>query len=97
MILVKSRDIQPPSRYNQYELTEPDMRPLIHTDHFRFRNIRIKGELTVPNFKSKRYGRNSIRGASIMTWNFFRKIFPEKDFALLKRRNLKNIITDYYI
>ncbi len=90
-----SRIIRAPACYNQYELT--DMRPQVHTDHYRFRNISVKGQLTVPNFNTKKYGRNSVKGNSIMTWNFFKKIFPDKDFTSLSRGNLKKIISDYFI
>jgi hypothetical protein len=40
-----SRDIRPPKKYNEYELTECDMRPQTHSDHYRFRNLNIQGEL----------------------------------------------------
>ncbi len=71
--LPKSRDIHLPIKYKQYELTEPDMRPQIHADHYRFRNINIQGELIVPKYKSKKYGRNSMKGHSVLCWNFFKK------------------------
>ena len=44
------RNIIPPARYNEYELTEPDMRPQIHSDAYRYRNINLQGELDVPDF-----------------------------------------------
>ncbi len=95
--LAKVRDINPPLRYIQYELTEPDMRPQIHAVHYRFRNLNIQGELTVPKYNSKKYGRNSMNGHSVLRWNFFKKIFPNKDFSSLSRDNLKHIISNYYM
>ncbi len=73
------------------------MRPQAHGGHYRFRNINIEGELTVPNYKSKKYGRNSMKGVSVLRWNFFNKIFPDKDFISIPRSDLKTIISTYFI
>jgi hypothetical protein len=91
------RDVRPPNWYNQYELTEPDMRPQIHADHYRFRNMNIEGELLVPNYKSKKYGRNSLKSSSVLQWNFFKQIFPDKDFVSLSRQKVKHIVSAHFI
>jgi hypothetical protein len=92
-----SRDIRPPKKYNEYELTECDMRPQIHSDHYRFRNVNIQGDLHVPFYKSKKYGRNSLKCASALQWNFLNKIFPDSDFISLSRHSVKNTVSDYFI
>ena len=92
-----SRVVRPPARFNKYELTEPDMHPQMHTDHYRFRNVNIPGELVVPKYKSKKYERNSLKCSSVLSWNFFQKVFPETDFCSLSRENLKHNISDYFL
>ena len=72
------------------------MRPQTHSDAYKYRTINLQGEPEVPDFNSKKYGRNSIRSSSALLWNFFKKIFPEKDFLSLTRDNLKNLIINYY-
>ena len=94
---VNSRKIRPPAKYNEYDLTEPDMQPQKHADHYRFRNMNIQGELNVPKFKSKKYGRNSLKCSSVLSWNFFKRLFPDVDFKSLSRENLKKIISGYFI
>ena len=94
---VHSREIRPPTRLNEYELTETDMRPQTHANHYRFRNIKIQGEIVIPNYKSKKYGRNSLKCSSVLCWNFFQKLFPDKDFTSLSRWNLKQMISNYFI
>ena len=46
----EGRNIIPPPRYNEYELTEPDKRPQTHSDAYSYRNINLQGELDVPDF-----------------------------------------------
>ncbi len=38
-----------------------------------------------------------MKGHSILRWNFFKKIFPNKDLNSLSRDNLKSIICSYFI
>ena len=92
-----AREIRPPARYNEYDLTETDIRPQIHADHYKFRNVNIKGTLMVPNYNTKRYGRSSLKRSSVLSWNFFIKIFPDTDFTSLPREKLKKIITNHFI
>ena len=72
------------------------MRPQTHSHAYRYRNINLQGELDVPDFNSKKYGRNSLKSSSALLWNFFKKIFPETDFLSLMRDNLKKLIINYY-
>ena len=64
------------------------MRPQTHSDAYRYRNINLQGELDVPDFNSKKYGRNSLRSSSAL--------LPETDFLSITRDNLKNLIINYY-
>ena len=91
------RPTKVPVRLNEYELTEPDMQPQIHTDLYKYRNTTIPGQLIIPQYHSVKYGRNSLKHASILLWNNFKKLFPNTDFVSLPRVCLKNMIVKYFI
>ena len=56
-----------------------------------------QGQLFVPDTDSVRFGRNSIRLKTILSWNHFTQKFPESDFLLLPRSKFKNIIVKYFL
>ena len=54
------RVIKPPSRFYEYDLTDADIIP--HLQHeYRFRNVIIEGQLSVPSYNSAKHGRNSLK------------------------------------
>ena len=66
------RVIKPPTRFNEYDLTDTDIIP--HQQHeFRFLNVIIEGQLSIPSYNSTKYGRNSIKMSSILCWNNLKK------------------------
>ena len=90
------RVIKPPSRFNEYDLTDSDIIP--HIQHeYRFRNVIMDGQLTVPSYKSAKYGRNSIKISSILCWNNIKKSFPNTDFLSLSREGFKKLVCKFYI
>ena len=91
------RVTQVPVRLQEYELTEADMQPQNHNDTYRFRNENILGQLHVPEYKSIKYGRNSLKLASILLWNNFKKRYPNTDFLSLSRGGFKNLIIKFYM
>ena len=54
------------------------MRPQTHSDAYRYRNINLQGEIDVPDFNFKKYGRNSLKSSSALLWNFFNNISSGK-------------------
>ena len=88
------RVIKPPSRFDEYDLTDADLIP--HIQHeYRFRNVIIEGQLSVPSYNSAKYGRNSIKISSILCWNI-KKSFPSTDFLSLSRELFKNLVCKFY-
>ena len=86
-----------PARFQEYELTEADMQPQNHNNIYRFRNETILGQLDVPEYISVKYGRNSLKLASILLWNNFKKQYPNIDFLSLSRGGFKNRIVKFYM
>ena len=89
------RVIRPPSRFNEYDFTDADTRPHLQNE-YRFRNLIIEGQLSVPSYKSTKYGRNSLKISSILYWNNLKKSFPNTDFLSLSRAGLKNLVCGFY-
>ena len=89
------RVIRPPSRFNEYDLTDADTRPHLQNE-YRFRNLIIEGQLSVPSYKSTKYGRNSLKISSILYWNNLNKYFPNTDFLSLSRAGLKKLVCGFY-
>ena len=56
-----------------------------------------KGKLFKPNVDSTKYGRHSIKQSSINTWNHVIDQFPNTDFKIIKRNDLKRLITDRFL
>ena len=56
-----------------------------------------QGQLFVPDTDSVRYGRNSIKLKTILSWNHFAQKFPEEDFVLMSRSKFKNIIVNHFL
>ena len=55
------------------------------------------GNLFIPDSDSVRYGRNSIKISSILSWNNFIKNFPGVDFIQLSRVKIKSFIVNYFL
>ena len=89
------REIIPPSRFNEYDLSDADIRPHLQ-DEYRFRNIIIEGQLSVPSYNSTKYGRNSLKISSTLCWNNLKKTFPNTDFLSISREGLKNLVCKLY-
>ena len=88
---------QVPARFPEYELTEADMQPQNHNDTYRFRNENILGQLHVPEYNYVKYGRNSLKHASILLWNNIKKQYPYTDVLSLSSGSFKNLIVKFYI
>ena len=73
------------------------MQPQNHNDIYRFRNENISGELDVPEYNSVKYGRNSLKLASILLWNNLKKWYPNTDFPSLSIGGFKNLIVKFYM
>ena len=74
------------------------MQPQTHNDTYRFRNENILlGQLHVPEYNSVKYGRNSLKLASILLWNNFKKRYSNTDFLSLSRGGFKNLIVKLYM
>ena len=73
------------------------MQPQSHNNIYRFRNENILGQLHVPEYNSVKYGRNSLKIASILLWNNFKKQYPNTDFLSLTRGGFKNLIVKFYM
>ena len=68
-----------------------------HQEIYRYRNINVPGQLQKPNYNTIKYGRNSLKVTSILTYNHTKKEFPETDFISLRRIEFKNLITRHYL
>ena len=55
------------------------------------------GSLFLPDCDSVRYGRNSIKISSILSWNNFTKKFPEIDFLNFPRKTFKKLIVNHFL
>jgi exonuclease III len=95
--LEDSRQTKIPTKYREYELTEPDMQPQSHNNIYKFRNENIYGQLDEPEYNSIKYGRNSLKLTSILLWNNFKKHFPNTDFLSLSRADFRNLISKFYM
>ena len=71
------------------------MQPQKHND--RFRNENILGQLHVTEHNSVKYGQNSLKLASILLWNNFKKRYPNTDLLSLSREGFKNLIVKLYM
>ena len=54
-------------------------------------------KLFTPFVNSVRYGRNSIKHSCIISWNHCIEQFPNTDFMIIKRSDLKKLITDKFL
>ena len=73
------------------------MQPQSHNDIYRFRNENILGQLHVPEYNPVKYEWNSLKLASILLWNNFKKQYTNTDFLSLSRGGFKNLIVKFYI
>jgi hypothetical protein len=55
------------------------------------------GKLFIPSVNSTRYGRHSIKHSCILSWNHCIKQFPNTNFMIINRLNMKKLITDKFI
>ena len=57
----------------------------------------IRAKLFIPSINSTRYGRHSIKHSCILSWNNTIDKFPNTDFSIIKRSDLKKLITNYFL
>ena len=55
------------------------------------------GKLFVPHVNSTRYGRHSVKHSCILSWNNIINKFPNTDFKIIKRNDLKKLITNSFL
>ena len=55
------------------------------------------GNLYIPDTDSVRYGRNSIKVASVFSWNNFIKINPGVDLLGFSRSKFKKFIVNHFL
>ena len=65
-------------------------------DHIRTRNSNTN-KLYVPFVNSTRYGRRSITHSCILSWNNMVNKFPNTDFSIIKRNDLKKLLTENFL
>ena len=57
----------------------------------------VSGQLFIPDSESVHYGCNSIKIASILSWNNFIKKFPSVDFFNFSRSKFKKFIVNSFL
>ena len=79
-----------PESFSSYIILSKDM----HTHNTRNASL---GHLFVPDTGSVKYGRNSFKLKTILSWNNICKKFPEIDFFSLSRNRFKKIIVSHFL
>ena len=90
------RNFNPPIRFTDFIL-DHEFPLQEHQEIYRYKNINVPGQLQKPNYDTIKYGRNSLKVTSILTYNHMKKEFPETDFISLRRIEFKNLITRHYL
>ena len=79
-----------PNTFNNYFITTNDL----YTANTKSAKA---GKLFVPLVNSTRYGRHSIKHSCILAWNHMIGQLPNTDFTIIKRNDLKKLISDKFL
>ena len=69
---------------------------LNNLNYSRTRNSKT-AKLFVPSINSTRYGPHSVKHSCILSWNNTINKFPNTDFSIIKRNDLKKLITNNFL
>ena len=86
------RPTQIPEKFIDFVLTEPNMKP---------QESPVPGQLYKPEYETARYGRDSLKMSSIVSWNYinrkYYKINPEINLIAMSRNKFKEFITTNFL